>query len=435
MAAVADIQHLLRRTEFVARPARVAELAPLSLEQAVDDVLDFARNGVAAVPADLQVHDENNGWDQYVAAVAWWLGRMTTVARPLQEKVTLFWHGHFTSAWSSVNRADHMMQQNQLYRALAVDDFVTLTQRMAIEPAMLVYLSNANNRKGSPNENFARELMELFTLGVGNYTEDDVVAAARAWTGHNADWPARRYQFFPNRHDTGNKTFFGTTKNWDGPDIINEILRDNPAKRLVAARFIAKKMWSFFAYPGAAATVINPLADVFLASNLNIRALLRTILLHPEFYSTTARQGLVRSPVEYVTALCVHTGFPAAEMQMSWMGEQMGQSLFDPPNVAGWKPNAAWLTTSSLSGRAKMARGVTWALRRDDGFGFLNTMSVEAAVDNVAGYFGITSMSATTRAALVNAQRAERSAQRWASWWAPTNLLTMTMLAPEFHQA
>jgi uncharacterized protein (DUF1800 family) len=435
VAATADIQHLLRRTEFVARPARVAELTPLTIAEAVENVLDFAPNGNPQVPAALQVHDSANSWQQFTQTVGWWLGNMVSLPRPLQEKMTLFWHGHFTTAWESVNRTDLMTRQNQLYRELALGNFLTLTQRMAVEPAMLVYLSNANNRKGSPNQNFARELMELFTLGVGNYTEDDVLAAARAWTGHNADWPGLRYQFFPSRHDTGNKTFFGTTKNWDGPDIVNEILRDNAAKRLIAARLISKKLWAFFAYPGGPTSVINELADVFIANNLEVRPLLRALLNHPEFYSTSARQGLVRTPIEYAVAVSVHTGIAASELGMGWMGDRMGQAPFNPPNVAGWKHNAAWLNTSALSARAQLARGVTWTLRRNDGFGFLNSMSVDAAVDHVAAYFGITSLSAPTRAALVSAQTAERSAQRWASWWSPTNLLTMTMLTPEFHMA
>ena len=236
MADPADIAHLLRRTEFVVKHARLSALTPLTLAQAVDDVLDFSQNGNPQLPTEFTTHDENNSWGQYVNAVNWWLDSMRTRPRPMQEKMTLFWHGHFTSSWwDGIGRTDHMMHQNQLYRTQAQGNFLTLTQAMSLEPAMLVYLNNADNRKGSPNQNFARELMELFTLGVGNYTEADVEAAARAWTGHNADWPAYNYLFVSNRHDLANKTFFGTTKNWDGPDIINEILRDNAAKKLVAA--------------------------------------------------------------------------------------------------------------------------------------------------------------------------------------------------------
>jgi uncharacterized protein (DUF1800 family) len=433
----ADAAHLLRRTEFVAKPARVAELSALaSIDAAVDNVLDIAQNGNPQVPGEFTYHDENNGWEQYVGAVNWWLDAMRTRPRPLQEKMAFFWHGHFTSSWwDGVGRADHMMHQNQLYRSQALGNFHTLTQAMAIEPAMLVYLNNADNRKGSPNQNFARELMELFTLGVGNYTEDDVEAAARAWTGHNADWPQYQYQFFPNRHDTGNKTFFGVTKNWDGPDIINEILRDNPGKRQVAARYIANKLWSFFAYPGGPAAVVDSLAATFVASNLDVRALMRALLTQPEFYSATAKQGLVRTPVDWFVALSFYTGLTPDALGVSWQGERMGQSLFNPPNVAGWKANSAWLNTSAISGRAQMARHVTWKLRDKDGFASLNTMTVPAAVDFVANYFGIAPLSATTRNALISAHQAERSAQSWASWWAPTNLLTMAMTAPEMHMA
>ncbi|MFN8021951.1 MAG: DUF1800 domain-containing protein [Acidimicrobiales bacterium] len=436
MADPADIAHLLRRTEFVAKPARVAELSALTISAAVDNVLDIAQNGSPTIPSNLAVYDEANGWEQYVAAVGWWLDQMKTRPRPIQEKMALFWHGHFTSSWwDGVGRSDHMMHQNQLYRLQGLGNFRALTQAMALEPAMLVYLNNNVNDKDAPNQNFARELMELFTLGVGNYTENDVVAAARAWTGHNADWPAYQYQFFPSRHDNGNKTFFGTTKNWNGPDIIDEILRDNAAKKQIAARLITKKLWEFFAHPGIPSNVLNELSAVFLASDLDIRALMSALLKRTEFYSTTAKQGLVRTPVEWMVALGHHTGISFDDLGASWIGERMGQSLYNPPNVAGWKSNAYWLNTSALSGRAEVARGVTWRLRQNDGFANLSSMTVADAVDFVANYFGLTPLSTTTRNALIAAHQAERNAQPWVSWWAPTNLLTMAMLSPEMHMA
>ena len=435
MADPADIAHLLRRTEFVARPDRVAALSAGTIAQAVDDILDIARNGATTVPADLTVADPNRGWEQYLAAADWWLGEMVAKPRPLQEKLTLFWHGHFTSSWwDGIGRSDYMMRQNQLYRELSMGNFRTLTQRMALEPAMLVYLNNAENVAAAPNQNFARELLELFTLGVGNYTEDDVVAAARAWTGHNAPWPTFAYVFRPTKHDNGNKTFFGTTKNWDGPDIIDEILRDNAAKKLIAARYITKKLWDFFAHPGGSSTLINQLADVFVANDLEIAPLLRAMFNRPEFYSVTAKQGLVRTPIEYAVALSFHTRVSISDLAMSWMGERMGQSVFNPPNVAGWKSNAAWLNTSAISGRAQMARRATWKLRQFGGYNDLNDVSIDAAVDRVAAMLGLT-LSTTSRNALVAAQQAERSAQTWKSYWSPTNLLTMAMLTPEFHMA
>jgi uncharacterized protein (DUF1800 family) len=436
VADPADIAHLLRRTEFVAKPARVAELTPLTLSAAVDNVLDFTPNGSPPLPSNLTYHDDDNGWEQYVFAVNWWVDAMRTRPRPLQEKMTLFWHGHFTSAWwDGIGNTKHMMNQNQLYRTMAAGNFRALTQAMSLQPAMLVYLNNNDNRKGSPNQNFARELLELFTLGVGNYTEDDVVAAARAWTGYNADWPAYEYQFFPSRHDTGAKTFFGQTRAWTGPEIVDEILRDNPAKKTVAARFITKKLWDFFAYPGASTSVLHPLADVLLANDFEIRPLLRAMFTHSEFYGTAARQGLVRTPTEWVVALCHATNLPASEFGLSWMGDRMGQQLFNPPNVAGWKHNAYWLNTSALNARANIARHVTWKLRENGGFDHLHTLSAGDAVDHVAQYFGIHPLSAASRNAILAAHQAQRSAQAWNSYWSPTNLITMVLLAPEMHMA
>ncbi len=436
MADPADIAHLLRRTEFVAKPARVAELSALSLDAAVDNVLDFAPNGSPTVPAGLAVHDPNNGWEQYVAAVNWWYDAMKSRPRPMQEKMTLFWHGHFTSSWfDGIGRSDHMTHQNQLYRTQALGNFRTLTHAMALEPAMLVYLNNADNRKEAPNQNFARELMELFTLGVGNYTEGDVEAAARAWTGYNADWPNYQYQYFSGRHDNTNKTFFGTTRNWNGPGIIDEILRDNLPKKQIAARYLVNKLWDFFAHPGGPSNVIDALTTVFLNSDLDVRVLMRALLLRPEFYGTTAKQGLVRTPVEWIVAIMHATGLTPDELGVSWIGERMGQSLFNPPNVAGWKHNAYWLNTSALSGRAQVARGVTWHLRDNDGFANLSSLTTAAAVDYVATYFNMLPLSTTTRNALIAAHQAERDAQPWVSWWAPTNLLTMAMLSPELHMA
>lgn len=437
MADPADIAHLLRRTEFVARPERVAALAQGTIAQAVDDVLTTSLNGVVTLPPEIAVHDSANAGAQYTWAVNWWCERMLRAPRPVQEKLTLFWHGHFTSSWRNggINRSDWMMHQNQLYRELALGDLHELTQRMAIEPAMLVYLNNANNVSSAPNQNFARELLELFTLGVGNYTEDDVVAASRAWTGHNALSPTYAYTFRSTRHDNGDKTFFGITKNWDGPDIIAEILRDNPDKQLVAARRITRKLWEFFAHQGPPAALVDELATQFVAGGLRTDVVVRAMLNRPEFYEPASTQGLVRTPTDLVVALAHHTGLGWDVLNPGSWGGKMGQSLFHPPNVAGWKSNGAWLNTGAVAARAQLARTVASKLRQNGGFDFLHDLSVDAAVDHVAGYFGVAPLSATTRAAIVSAHAAERASTKSRSSAAPTNLLVMMMLAPEFHQA
>jgi uncharacterized protein (DUF1800 family) len=440
VADPADAAHLLRRTEFVAKPARITALSAMTRAQMVDDVMDLSLNANPQLPDYLTTDDDAHRWDQYVFAYEWWVTQMLTRPRPFQERMTLFWHGHFTSGlWDGVNRVDLMMRQNQLYRSTAIGNFRTLAHQMAIEPAMLLYLSGADNvydkndPSTNPNENFARELMELFTLGVGNYSQSDVYAAAQAWTGHNYDDFTGEYVFRAKYHDPRPKTFFGTTKNWNGPDIIDEILRDNAGKKAIAARYIALKVWLHFAGPAPTAGTLNTLASAFLTSDLDIATLMRTMFNLDEFYSPAVKQGLVRSPIEYSLELIFRTGIPVSDAGLPWRGDQMGQSLYNPPNVAGWKTNSYWLNTSTLSARANAARDATWRLRDNNGFDELAAMTPQQAVDHVAQFFGLT-LSASTNSALVAEYAYERSVPDL-GWWAATNLLTLVMQSPELNMA
>src|SRR4051794_34199290 len=258
-----DIAHLLRRAGFGGTAGQIAALAAQPLATTVDQLLDFT-----GAPADVEPAFLTDGtvedWEREYMLQHWWLDRMATTTTPLQEKLTLFWHGHFATANYKVTDMRLMYLQNALFRAQASGNFRTLVQTMSIQPAMLIWLDNDPNTKGHPNENFARELMELFTLGVNEYTQADIVASARAWTGHNTlDGDRTQYHFYPTRHDTGNKTFMGVTQNWDGPDIINFILRDDATRKNTAARFIATKLWSFFAYPNPDAAIVDDLAAAF----------------------------------------------------------------------------------------------------------------------------------------------------------------------------
>ena len=275
--------------------------------------------------------------------------------------------------------------------------------------------------------------MELFTLGVGNYTEADVAASARAWTGHGFDEATRQHVFRPSLHDDGNKTFFGTSKNWNGPDVITEIFA-NATKRQIVARFIARKLWEYFAYLSPSDTLVQVLADVFLASGFEVRALLRAIFLRPEFYSDTARDGLVRSPTEWVVALLHHSGLTCDDLWLASRADSIGQVLFSPPDVAGWRGNTAWATSSALSGRAEIAKTVVWwNLRASGGFADLATLSIDAAIDRAAAFFDV-QLSTATRTAIAAHQQAERGAHD-DPWWAPTNLLLLVLLSPEFNLA
>jgi uncharacterized protein (DUF1800 family) len=423
-----DIAHLLRRTEFFPKPARLVQLGAGSIADAVDSVLDFGPNNNPQLPANLATQNDT---DQRTAAYDWWLDSMATRPRSFQEKMALFWHGHFVSEWDVVGRAEHMTRQNQLYRTMALGNFEALTQAMSIEPAMLLYLSNAVNVKSAPNQNFGRELLELFTLGVGNYSEDDVVTAARAWTGYNYDNPTHEYEYRSTKHDEGQKIFFGKTANWNGPGTIHEILVDNPEKRTIAAKYISKKLWEFLAYPHPAQNIVDDLANVFMTNNLELVPLARALLNRPEFYTPEAKQGLVRTPTEWATAILVATGLTSKAIGLYGNSDRMGQTVFDPPNVAGWKNNSYWLTTSALSGRAAVARKAAsvWA---ETNFSTVINMSAPGAVDYVAQLFGVYPMSLSSYSAILDAHQGERASSNNAKTTV-ANLLVQVMLTGEMN--
>jgi uncharacterized protein (DUF1800 family) len=424
----ADVAHLLRRAGFGATREQIARLSAQSLSQIVDDLV--AGKGAPPVAAPATLADPAvEPWKKFVAMQTWWLDRMRTTPAPLVEKMTLFWHGHFATGSDKVHLPMLLWEQNQLFRRHGLGSFRDLTRSVCLHPALLLYLDNEQNVAGSPNENFARELMELFTLGLNQYTQDDVVAAARAWTGHGVNKARTAYEFRPNRHDGGAKTFFGKTKAWDGPEIIDEILT---ARRDAVSRFIAAKLWGFFAYPGPEAPVLDALAKAFAASNLHIGTLVRAIFLRPEFYSVKAKTGLVRSPTEFVVAAMKASGLGADVAHPEWFVDAMGQRLFEPPDVSGWKSNGAWISSSATMGRSAFARFLTW--KANDAKRLVETKGLPpaTAVQKVLDAFGITAPSAATRAALERFVVSERAARGWAE---QVNLFTLVMLTPEFQLA
>ena len=442
-----DLAHLLRRTEFVARPDRVAALASFDLAAVVDNILDVG--AIAPLPANLNNYSSDN-WQQYVDAGDWWINQMITRPRPFLEKMVLFWHGHFVSAWWDVEEGFRMMRQLQTYRENALGNMVTLTQAMAIDPAMLVYLSNAENVKAAPNENFAREMMELFLLGANNgYTQDDVQAVARAWTGYNALWNddptiSRNYVFRSSKHDYNVQSVFGLLplralgSGWTGPQVISEILTGS--KKLSSATYIATKLWTFLAHPTPPAGVIDAIVTASgFADNRDIKNLLRVMLNRAEFYLPAAKQGLVRTPIEYFAALCYYCQpLTADDLGLAWQSETTGQQMFNPPNVSGWRPNAYWLHTSGMSGRANIAQYAVWSLtqtgRPFDNDAVISGKSTSAAVDFVANFFGL-SLSTVTRNAIIATHQADRDSHAWWSWYTVGNLLMMVLMSPEMHMA
>jgi uncharacterized protein (DUF1800 family) len=453
VAELTDVVHLLRRAEFVARPERVAALtaADVDYAAAVADVLDVAPGDVP-IPDEIATHRDGETWEQYQFAVHWWIERMTRdSARPVQEKMALFWHGHFCSEWDKVFDTGAMLAQNALFRTEALGNVRRLAQAMAVQPAMLRYLDNDRNTQRSPNQNFARELLELFLLGVGNYTEADVEAATRAWTGHNLD-SAGRYVFVGSKHDAGDKTFLGRTGAWDGPDIIDIVLGPDAViavgpnagtpSRVVAARFLSTKLWKAFASEHPTTAVVHTLADVLVAHDFDVRPWLAALLEHPEFRSPTSRTGLVRTPTELIVHLLYHSGVRAADAHPEWYADGMGQALFHPPNVSGWKTNGYWVNTSAIASRAAFADRIRWLLLagRSSGrplalragswtYAELDGRTGASLVDLFASAFDLP-LSTATRDALVAWTAGE--VRTWGiDWWRTPNALLLTMVAPE----
>ena len=426
----ADVAHLLRRAGFGGSAAEIDRLAALaSWADVVDDVLDTTANPADPIPA--AIDDTDDEWYlPWVAGVHHWMDRMATTPTPVVEKMTLFWHGNLATSVEGV-LPRLVFRQIRTYRAKALGDVHDLLQAMAVDPAMLLYLDNASNIAEAPNENFARELMELFTLGNGAFTESDVVQMARAWTGHNLDDTGEHYAFPPADHDTGQKTIFGITKNWNGPATITEIVRGS--RQPTCARFLAGKVWSFFAYPNPAAALVDDLAAAFIASGMVVRELLRAVFLRPEFRLATTRTALVRSPIEWLVVAMRALDMTAEELNPEWWMERLGQAMYQPPNVSGWKQNAAWISTSAQWAKGSFAGYACW--KADDAgiFAGLDAAAPAVAAQAVFDRFGVDAPAATTRARIEAYVQREQSQDR--AWAIPPNLVTLGLLAPDVQLA
>ena len=284
---------------------------------------------------------------------AWWLYLLLHSPHPLLEKMTLFWHGHFATSAAKVNQIELMHGQNALLRRHAMKSFGPLLHQMAKDPAMLLWLDAAVNHKLRPNENFAREVMELFSLGVGNYTEHDIKEAARAFTG----WELRRGQFFfnPQQHDAGSKTVLGTAGEFTGDSLLDVLL-----KQAATSRFLVRKLFRYFisdmAEPPAA--LIDPLAAELKQQDYDLAWLLGRMLGSNLFFSPHSVRQKIKSPIELAIGL-----LRALEGTTNLHGlatdlRKLGQGVFYPPNVKGWDGGIEWINSSSLLSRANLV----WAL-------------------------------------------------------------------------
>jgi len=367
-----DARHLLNRAGFGAQPREIAEYAALARTEAVERLLagmtraartpapDWTRDAIVpprelrrASPEErkrFQAQEIRRGFELRT----WWLEEMLHTRSPLTERMTLFWHNHFVSSQQKVRYARLMYEQNVLLRRHAGGRFEELLHAIAKDPAMVIYLDSASNRKGKPNENFAREVMELFTLGEGQYTESDVREAARAFTGWSIDPDSGDFRWRPGLHDDGTKTVLGRTGRFDG-DAVLDLLLERPQ----TAEFVVAKLWRELVSPEPDPAELRRIAQKFRLSNYEIRVALRELLLAPAFWAPENRAALIKSPVDLVVGTMRALDFQVGDaLPLALAVAQLGQNLFAPPNVRGWPGGEAWINSATLLARKGLAERV-----------------------------------------------------------------------------
>jgi len=357
--------HLYRRAGFGGSLSELTAAVDRGLEATLTRLLTGDDGAEDRERLLLTVGDRMVSDDKPEELRSWWCYCMIHTAQPLREKLTLFWHNHFATSIVKVGRATLMYAQNKLLRQHALGKFRPFLQAISRDPAMIVWLDNNSNVKGKPNENYAREVMELFTLGVGNYTEQDVKEAARAFTGWHTNESGDAYQLNAAQHDDGTKTLLGQTGQLNGGDVVR-ILLDQPQ----AARFLVRKLYRYFISEthDPPAALLEPLAESFLKSGYDIAALMKTILGSRHFFSRYAYRQRVKSPVEFVLGAARGVAHPTEEQETVRLPPgplvnrmaAMGQDLFSPPNVKGWPHGKAWLNTSTVLARNNFAQQVAF---------------------------------------------------------------------------
>ena len=368
--------HLMRRAGFSATRSELEKFLDKGYEQTVEDLLSPGDPG--NMPDDLirRYHVEQSELRELSGAGAYWLYRMITTNNPLEEKLTLFWHGLFATGYAKLNQARALLNQIDMFRSYGLGNFKDLLINLSQDPAMIIWLDNNDNHKDAINENYGRELLELFSMGIGNYTEDDVKECARAFTGwtlKNAEymamragkdsiWPYGRiawhYEYRNDDHDEGKKTFLGHEGNFNGEDII-QIIVDQQA----TAKFVATRLFQFFASDDVDSEshdqVISEMMDAYFDSGYEIKAVLRTLFNSDYFKSDECMYSRVKGPVESVVGTARLAGsyqLPQMDVDKLWFQTMfMGQGVLAPPTVEGWHEGVEWIDSGSLVERVNYA--------------------------------------------------------------------------------
>jgi uncharacterized protein (DUF1800 family) len=388
--------HLLNRAGFGGTPDDIQKLADMTHDQAISSLLDYEKIGGLlpdptwahpdperleairlqtknAAPADVKaIRDTENRLQaaRILELRGWWLDRMAYGPRPFQEKMTLFWHGHFATSIEKVRQAPNssylMWRQNELFRRLATDNWLRLMIEAGRDPAMLVWLDQWQSRKEHPNENYARESMELFSLGEGHYTETDVTEAARALTGWSYIPEQSSFVYRPTYHDNGVKTVLGLTGALTGEDFLAQVIRQPQA-----SIFITGKLWNFFAGQMPSPELNQALADSLTTHGNYFKPFLRVMFRSEEFYADSIIRNDVKSPVQWLvgSARMLQCQLPPPLISTAII-RGLGQDLFAPPNVKGWDGGMSWITTNTLLDRyndaATIVNGSTQQLSPSD---------------------------------------------------------------------
>jgi hypothetical protein len=404
--------HLLNRAGFGGTPAEIDAAYGKGLDATVHDLVDVS-DDFANVPPPAWAHPRAIGkirtqmrskrisprerrgrkrefhdmeGENILDLRRWWLERMLASPAPLLEKMTLFWHGHFATSVQKVRDGYWMWLQNDTLRRNALGNFATLTKKMSRDPAMMIYLDLQKSEEEHPNENWARELMELFTVGIGDYTEQDIRESARAFTGYHVNLSTQQFRFAPLQHDESSKTFMGRTGSLDGDDIIDGLL-EKPA----CAQFIGRKIWRYFVEDDPSPETVNVVAIRLREHKYEVRPVLREIFSSSEFYSERVIRSQIKSPLQFLiqTAKLLEIPLPPVAIAQNAMRE-MGQILFAPPSVKGWDGGRAWISTSTLlfrynfanyliNGDAMLPKSVPGKERPRD-FGFRPGLALEADI-------------------------------------------------------
>jgi uncharacterized protein (DUF1800 family) len=344
--------HLLNRAQFGCTPAEIDRAVNDGLPATLQRLLEPQSESDEFSKAEATLRQTAISTANISDLKIWWLYRIRYSANPLAEKMSVFWHNHFATSNAKVNSVAHMLGQNQLIRAHSLGDFKTLLHGMSRDTAMLIWLDGNANRKRHPNENFAREIMELFALGVGNYTEKDIQEAARAFTG----WHVRDGHFWKNQlqHDESAKTVFGQTGLFDGNDIVDLCLTQ-PA----CPRFLATKLAKIFVCPEPSAGQIEQFASRIRHHDMNLKPILRELYSSQWFFEQVNRRALIKSPLDLALGTLRAIADPISWPAVVQLLADLGQNVFEPPSVKGWEGGRLWITSQSLLQRANFATELT----------------------------------------------------------------------------